>query len=146
MHSFNIVQFLKEKQTFGFNNKTTKDEIIKKFGENFELEDYGSKGCYLHYDNFRFSIFNEQLHGIDLFFSNNISCFECSVSEQKFLINNNTTLLNILNLLNLLKLKWDIPFVKSNLDYLFIELYSGVYIIYYYEDEKLQRIGASFSY
>jgi hypothetical protein len=138
-----IYSFLNEGQIFGFNNNSKESDIVNKLGKPDEIEDYDNKGKYLHYDNLRFLITDKELSGIALFvMSSNVS-YEIKVEDDVFVLNKNTPLTELLHLLNKIGLKWHIPYEQSKLDYLLVEIQSGVKIYYYLENNYLERITRS---
>lgn len=131
INELNIKAFISKGEIFGFNRQTLEKDIIEKLGKYPEIEDYGDKGKFLHYGNLRLSINEGKLDGIDLFLMNSNKNYECFIDNEVISINENVSLLKMLGFLNLFQIKWDIPYAKSILDYLLIELDSGVNIFYY---------------
>lgn len=144
INEIDIKEFISKGEIFGFNRQTLENNIIEKLGKCPEIEDYGNKGKFLHYDNLRLSINEGRLDGIDLFLMNSDKSYECFVDNEVISISENVSLLKMLGFLNLFQIKWNIPYAKSTLDYLLIELDSGVNIFYYYEEEKIERISIFF--
>jgi hypothetical protein len=136
-----IKTFLLTGEIYGLNKGITEEDAIQKIGKIFEVEDYGSKGKYLHYDNLRLSISNGELTGMDLYLKNSEESYECNVLGETIAINKNTSLLKMLNILNQLELRWEISYMKSRLDYLQLEISSGVNIFFYFEKEIIESMG-----
>jgi len=127
-----------------FNAETNETDIINRLGQPSEIEEYGKFGRFLHYDNLRFSTFNKNLTGIDLFLINSNKSYEFPYDEDIFVINNKTPLLQILFLFNRIGLEWNIPYNNSKHDYLVIENGSNLKVFYYYEKMVLERISRFF--
>ena len=141
MIHLDIETFMVKGQLFGFNKETTETEVTERLGKGFEVEDYGKNGKYLHYENLRFSFSQERLTGMDVFLINSDKTYECNTPDGIVMINKTTSLLKMLSALNSLGLKWEIPYAKSKLDYLLIEISSGLKIFYYFEKEVLDSMG-----
>ena len=59
-------------------------------------------------------------------------------------ISSRSSLSKILDYLNQMNLRWEIPYEKSKLDYLVIEIQSGITVYYYLYTSKLERISRHF--
>jgi len=143
--SLDLDLFFEKGTLFNFNIETTENDVINLCGEPDEIEDYGKKGKYFHYDNLRFLFSHSQLGGIDLFFFNSDFSFKKTVGEDVFIIDKNIELVTILLLLNNYNLKWNIPYEKSLQDYLLLETSSELKIYYYFYNCKIERISRSFN-
>lgn len=145
--SYNMVYvdfklFLLEGKMFNFSENTSEAETIDMLGQPSDVEDYGKRGKFLHYDDLRLSIsHNDQLEYVDYFFMNTDLSIKIELDEQSFLINKNFRVPQMLEFLNLHRLKWDIPYNLSRQDYLLIEVENGIRVYYYYPTEELERIS-----
>jgi hypothetical protein len=138
-----IIKFLKEGQLFEIREIETEDLTVKKLGKPDEIEDYGKKGKFFHYHNLRLSFFEDKLDGIAVFFRNSERTFEINVDDDVFVIGKNMPLTSMLHLLNTIGLKWTIQYEQSKLDYLLVEIQTGVKIYYNLENDHLERITKS---
>ena len=143
MLHIDIQAFLKKGQLLDLDRNTTENVIVNKLGKPDEIEDYGSKGKYLHYSNLRLLLSEGELSGVALFFMNSEASFEVRIDEDVFTINKSTPLTELLHVLNKTGLRWHIPYEHSKLDYLLVEVQSGVKIYYYLENNYLERITKS---
>jgi len=134
-------QFLLNEQmtelTIGF--KET--DVTSLLGQPSEIEDYGKKGKFLHYDYLRFFINDGNLFDITYFFYNTQASFTIQTEEKKYEINDSTPLTAILSLLNEQQVSWEIPFQESNLDYAVVKLNNGIKIYFHLGSNRLERIS-----
>ena len=137
MDTFNVETFLKEGTMSNFNESTTESNIVALLGVPDEIEEYGNRTKYLHYKGLRFSIFENYLNGVTVFFYD----YKIILEGEVIHINENTPLISFLDLLNKLSLKWQIPYENSKLDYLSIITSKGVNIYYYFENGKLIKMN-----
>jgi hypothetical protein len=145
MMQLNIRNFLEKGQLFDFNEIGTEKLLVARLGEPDDVEDYGDKGKYLHYKNLRFLFLQDSLDGIAIFFMNHETAFEVNIDNEVFIVHSGMPLTSLLHMLNKINLKWTIPYEQSKLDYLLIEIKSGVKIYYYFENNLLERITKKFS-
>lgn len=138
-----IYTFLKEGRFLNFDGKTKEAGIVKEVGMPEEIEDYGRKGKYLHYHNLRFSLFEDSLVSIDLFFMGYSAEYTLTVEDDNVVICSDTPLIKIIDSLNKLGLKWSIPYESARLDYLLVEVASGVKIYFFLENGQINRISRS---
>ena len=141
MVNFNIERYLKFGSVYEFTNQTSENEIYSILGKPSEIEDYGKNGRFLHYENLRLTITNDRLKVADLFLMNSDVNYTLGQDGEVLQINRKTSLLKILYFFNNSSLKWHIPFDKFKLDYLLVEVSSGLSIFYYYGTEELERIS-----
>lgn len=144
MLKIDIQKFLKEGQLFPMNEIRTEDMVLNKLGKPDDVEDYGNTGRYLHYNNLRFLFSGNELSSIAIFFLNYETSFEINIDDQVFVVQKNIPLTSLLRMLNEMGLKWSVPYEQSKLDYLMVEIESGVKIYYYLENDRLERIVKTF--
>lgn len=145
MLQLDVQKFLKEGYLFDAAEIGTEELAIGKLGKPDEIEDYDDKGKYLHYDNVRLLFYENRLGGIAMFFMNHESAFEINIDDEVFMLQKSMPLTSLLHMLNKIGLIWTIPYEKSKLDYLLVEVQSGVKIYYYLENNRLERITRDFS-
>lgn len=145
MERFDFEKFIKHGSILGFSENSEESAIIEILGNPSEIESYTNGGKYLHYENVRFSFFQNYLNGITLsFYKNSINIVQCSSGNEIFSVNENTSLIEMIALLNKFKIRWEISYEKSKLDYLQITTSSSIEIYYYYYDSKLVKINKTF--
>lgn len=143
MTNLNIQNFLKAGQLFDLNATETEESTIARLGKADEIEDYGDNGKFYHYDNARLQFLEGKLIGISMFFMNYDTAFEVNVDDEIFIIQKNMLLTRLIHLLNKLGLSWQIPYEQSRLDYLMLEVESGIKVYFYLENNRLERITKS---
>ena len=109
-----------------------------------EVEDYGKKGKFLHYDFLRFGIIDRHLCDVSFFFYNTTASFSLTSDDRTYVIEKCTPLTSMLALLNEWGVNWEIPYQESNLDYSVVKVSNGIRIYYYLYDDSLERISKSF--
>jgi hypothetical protein len=145
MQQLDFYQFLRNGLLTGLSVGCKESEIFKLLGHPAEIEDYGRKGKYLHYDYLRFGLTDDCLSDITYFFYNTKAHFKIQSGEEIYQINESTPLTRVLNLLNEWEVPWEIPFQESNLDYAVVKLGNGNKIYYYLYTSKLERISRNLS-
>lgn len=145
MLQLNIQKFLREGQLFPMDEIRTEDLVLNKLGKPDDVEDYGSKGRYLHYNNLRFLFSGNELASIAIFFMNYETSFEINIDDEVFVLQRDMPLTSLLRMLNEISLRWSISYEQSKLDYLMVEIESGVKIYYYLENDRLERMIKTFS-
>jgi hypothetical protein len=143
MVEYDFNEFLRTGKLLDFDQNTTEISIVDKLGNPEDVEDYGNQGKYLHYSNLRLSISHGFLDRITIFFMNYSNQLELKINAEKIIINKNTPISRFLNSLNELKLRWNIPYESSKLDYVLIEVMPCIKIYYYLENGKLERIESN---
>lgn len=141
MPQFDFYQFLRNGQMAGLTIGSKEADVINLLGQPIEIEDYGSKGRFLHYDYLRFGINDGYLFDVTYFFYNTQACFLIQLEEETYQIRDATPLTTVLSLLNEWKVLWEIPFQESNLDYALVKLNNGIKIYYHLYTNKLERIS-----
>src|SRR5690606_19026273 len=121
----------------------SKDELISIFGNPEYIEDYGTKGKFYHYKEARWAV-NLHIEYLDIFFINSNISFPVFIEEEEFLINRDTSIGTLIYIFNSFSIKWDIPYKKSKMDYLQIEIENGIIIYYYLYNNKIERITKYF--
>lgn len=136
-----IKRFIEKGELYGFTSNTNEEQVVSLLGQPDEVEEYLNKGKFLHYENVRFSLTKDRLNSIDIFLFATENEYLIKKDEDDFVLNANTSFASLLCLVNALNVPWEIPYAKSNMDYLLLELSSGVTIYYYYHNEKVERIS-----
>jgi len=137
MPQLDFYQFLRSGQMEGLTIGSKETDVINLLGQPTEIEDYGRKGRFLHYDYLRFGINDGYLSDVTYFFYNTEACFSIQLEEETYQIKDATPLTTVLSLLNECKVSWEIPFQESNLDYALVKLKNGIKIYYQLYTNKL---------
>ena len=144
MVSFDFTRFLRSGQLLDFSEISTEENIIEELGPPEYIEDYENAGKFLHYGDLRFAIRHGLLTSIEVFFLGGGNRYELYIGNDVLSISSRSSLSKILDYLNQMNLRWEIPYEKSKLDYLVIEIQSGITVYYYLYTSKLERISRHF--
>lgn len=141
MQQLDFYNFFRNGLSTMLTDRYKESDIIKLFGEPAEVEDYGNKGKFLHYDYLRIGVKDDHLFDITYFFYNTKANFAVEIGEETYQINESTPLTTMLYILNEWKVPWNIPIQESCLDYAVVNLGNGNKIYYHLHANKLERIS-----